>query len=58
MALFASADAPLRARRVCEATDLEIAPNSVNNTRLKLKRLIERGTSVETEQGLFAQPRP
>ncbi|MEH0446962.1 hypothetical protein QA811_25600 [Streptomyces sp. B21-102] len=55
MALFASADAPLR---VCEATDLEIAPNSVNNTRLKLKRLIERGTPVETEQGLFAQPRP
>ncbi|WP_327342267.1 hypothetical protein [Streptomyces europaeiscabiei] len=58
MAVFASADAPRRARRACEATDLEIAPNSINNTRLKLKRLTERGTPVETEQSLFAQPRP
>jgi hypothetical protein len=58
MAVFAAADAPLRARQVCEAMDLEIAPNNINNTRLKLKRLAERGILVETEQGLFAQPRP
>ncbi|GGQ67041.1 hypothetical protein [Streptomyces asoensis] len=58
MALFASADAPLRARRVCEATDLKVAPNSINNTRLKPKRLTERGFPVETEQSLFAQPWP
>ncbi|MFL4909663.1 hypothetical protein ACJ6WF_42620 [Streptomyces sp. MMS24-I2-30] len=58
MAVFAAADAPLRARQVCEAMDLEIAPNNINNTRLKLKRLAERGILVETERGLFAQPRP
>ncbi|MEU9213904.1 hypothetical protein AB0D27_39935 [Streptomyces sp. NPDC048415] len=58
MAVFAAADAPLRARQVCEAMDLEIAPNNINNTRLKLKRLTERGILVETEQGLFTQPRP
>lgn len=38
--------------------DVEIAPNDINNTRLKLKRLTERGILVKTEQGLFAQPRP
>ncbi|MFD5777049.1 hypothetical protein [Streptomyces fungicidicus] len=58
MAVFAAADTPLRARAVCKAMDLEIAPNNINNTRLKLKRLTERRILVETEQGLFTQPRP
>jgi hypothetical protein len=58
MAVFAVADAPLRARQACEAMDMEIAPSNINNTRLKLKRLAERGIPVETEQGLFTQPRP
>lgn len=58
MAVFAAADAPLRARQVCEAMNLQIAPNTINNTRLKLKRLAERGILVETEQGLFTHPRP
>ncbi|WP_326783252.1 hypothetical protein [Streptomyces sp. NBC_00151] len=58
MAVFTAADHPLRARQVCEAMDLEIAPNNINNTRLKLKRLTERGILVEAEQGLFTQPRP
>ncbi|MFI9780441.1 hypothetical protein ACIHCV_38165 [Streptomyces sp. NPDC051956] len=58
MAVFAAADAPLRARAVCEVMDLEIAPSNVNNVRLKLKRLVERGILIETEQGLFTQPRP
>ncbi|MFD8707255.1 hypothetical protein ACFV1W_32510 [Kitasatospora sp. NPDC059648] len=58
MAVFAAADAPLRARAVCEAMDVEIAPSNVNNVRLKLKRLVERGILVETEQGLFTRPRP
>ncbi|MFE2521918.1 hypothetical protein [Streptomyces mirabilis] len=40
------------------AYPLEIAPNNINNTRLKLKRLTARGILVETEQGLFTQPRP
>jgi hypothetical protein len=38
--------------------DLEIAPNNVNNVRLKLKRLADRGILIEPEQGLFTQPRP
>jgi hypothetical protein len=58
MAVFAAADGPLRARAVCEAMDLEIAPNNINNVRLKLKRLVERRILTETEQGLFTQPRP
>ncbi|MFF3816762.1 hypothetical protein ACFY0P_24360 [Streptomyces sp. NPDC001714] len=57
LAVFTAADAPLRARQVCEAMDMEIA-NTFNNTRLKLKRLTERGILVETGQGSFTQPRP
>lgn len=55
MAVFTAADTPLRARAVCEAIDLEPAPN-INNIRLKLKRLAERGILVEAEPGLFTQP--
>ncbi|MFK4099677.1 hypothetical protein ACI2L1_06290 [Streptomyces sp. NPDC019531] len=58
MAVFTEADAPLRARQVCEALDMGIAPNNINNTRLKLKRLTKRGILAETEQGLFTQPGP
>jgi len=58
MAVFAAADHSLRARQVCEAMDLTVAPNNINNIRLKLKRLTGRGILVETEQGLFTQPRP
>ncbi|MFD7055097.1 hypothetical protein ACFWBS_37960 [Streptomyces mirabilis] len=36
--VFAEADAPLRARNVCEAMDLNPAPNNIN-VRIKLKRL-------------------
>ncbi|MYZ38122.1 hypothetical protein GT002_24215 [Streptomyces sp. SID4917] len=42
----------------CEAIDMEIAPNNINNTRLQLRRVTEHGIPVETEQGLFTQPRP
>ncbi|MGP3972386.1 hypothetical protein [Streptomyces sp. 6N223] len=59
MAVFTTADGPLRARQMCEAMDLQIAPNNINNARrLKLKRLVECGILVETEQGLFTRPRP
>jgi hypothetical protein len=58
MAVFTAADHPLRARQVCEAMDLTVAPNNINNVRLKLKRLADRGILTETEQGLFTQPRP
>ncbi|WP_042377693.1 hypothetical protein [Streptacidiphilus melanogenes] len=58
MAVFASADVPMRARTVCEAMDVEIAPSTINNVRLKLKRLAERGILAEAEQGLSALPQP
>jgi hypothetical protein len=58
MAVFATPDAPLRARAVCEAMDVRIEPNNINSVRLKLKWLVERGILVETEQGSFTQPRP
>ncbi|MGW1547749.1 hypothetical protein [Streptomyces sp. NPDC002346] len=58
MAVFTAADHPLRARQVCEAMDLAVAPNNINNVRLKLKRLADRGILTETEQDLFSQPRP
>ncbi|MFJ1899526.1 MULTISPECIES: hypothetical protein [unclassified Streptomyces] len=58
MAVFAAADRPLRARQVCEAMDLPIAPNNINNARLKLKRLADRGILAETDPGLFTLPRP
>lgn len=57
MAVCAVADAPLRRGR-CEAMDLDIAPNNFNDTRLKLKRLTDRGILVETGQYLFSQPQP
>ncbi|WP_328674962.1 hypothetical protein [Streptomyces sp. NBC_00343] len=58
LAVFATADAPLRARAVREAMDVEIAPSNINNVRLKLKRLADRGILAEIEQGLFTLPRP
>ena len=58
MAVFTAADHPLRARQVCEAMDVAVAPNNINNVRLKLKRLAGRGILAETEPGLFTQPRP
>ncbi|MDJ1133652.1 2-oxo acid dehydrogenase subunit E2 [Streptomyces iconiensis] len=58
MAVFTEADHPLRARQVCEAMDVAVAPNNIDNVRLKLKRLAGRGILAETEPGLFTQPRP
>nr|WP_159059418.1 hypothetical protein [Streptomyces antibioticus] len=46
----------MRARAVGEANDLPITSSSVNNLRLKLKRLIARKILVETEPGLFTRP--
>lgn len=58
MAVFGAADHLLRARHVCEAMDLTVAPNNINNVRLKLKRLGGRGILAETAPGLFTLPRP
>jgi hypothetical protein len=58
MAVFGAADHPLRARQVCEAMDLPVAPSNINNVRLKHKRLAGRGILAATEPGLFTLPRP
>ncbi|WP_225102790.1 hypothetical protein [Streptomyces sp. CoH27] len=58
MAVFAQADGPLRARGVCEAMDLDPAPNNINNVRMKLKRLTGHNILTEPEPGLFTLPRP
>ncbi|GAA3115716.1 hypothetical protein GCM10020001_039000 [Nonomuraea salmonea] len=38
--------------------DLPLTQNDIQNVRAKLKRLVSRGILVETEPGLFTQPRP
>ena len=40
------------------ALDLPVVAKNTENIRSKLKRLASRGILVETEPGLFAQPRP
>jgi hypothetical protein len=55
---FADLRRPLRARDLCVALDLPIAAKNTEGIRSKLKRLVSRGILIETEPGLFAQPRP
>ncbi|WSV58434.1 transposase [Streptomyces sp. NBC_01014] len=55
---FAEADAPLRARNMCEAMDLNLVPNNINNVRIKLKRLTGGRILDATGPGLFTSPRP
>jgi hypothetical protein len=55
---FADLGRPLRARDLCVALDLPILPKNTESIRAKLKRLVSRGILIETEPGLFAQPRP
>jgi hypothetical protein len=58
LAVFAEAARPMRARDLCQALDLPIAPKNTENIRSKLKRLASRGILIETEPGLFTQPHP
>ncbi|MEU4701048.1 hypothetical protein [Nonomuraea dietziae] len=46
------------ARDLCLALDLPIVAKNTENIRSKLNRLVCKGIFVETEAGLFAQPRP
>lgn len=48
----------LPARAVCEAMGVEITPGDINNVRLKLKWLAERGILDGTGQQPFTLPRP
>jgi hypothetical protein len=55
---FADLQRPLRARDLCVALDLPIVPKNTESIRSKLKRLVSRSILIETEPGLFTQPRP
>jgi hypothetical protein len=55
---FADLQRPLRARDLCLALDLPIVPKNTESIRSKLKRLVTRGILIESEPGLFTQPRP
>jgi len=58
LAVFADTARPMRARDLCQALDLPIAPKNTENIRSKLKRLASRGILIEAEPGLFTQPHP
>ncbi|MEQ4721731.1 hypothetical protein [Nonomuraea sp. B19D2] len=58
LAAFADTGQPMRARDLCLALDLPIVRKNTENLRAKLKRLVSRGILIETEPGLFTQPRP
>ncbi|MEO3807247.1 hypothetical protein [Nonomuraea sp. B1E8] len=58
LTVFGEPGSSLRARDVAMALDLPLTRNDIQNLRAKLKRLASRGILVETEPGLFTQPRP
>lgn len=58
LGVFDEAGGSLRARDLALAMDLPLSQNNIQNVRAKLKRLAGRGILVETEPGLFTQPRP
>ena len=58
LAAFTDTARPMRARDLCQALDLPIAPKNTENIRSKLKRLASRGILIEAEPGLFTQPHP
>jgi hypothetical protein len=58
LTVFGETGGSLRARDLALEMDLPLTPNGIQNVRAKLKRLASRGILVETEPGLFAQPRP
>ncbi|MFC5821017.1 hypothetical protein [Nonomuraea harbinensis] len=58
LTLVTSAGQPTRARDLCLALDLPLERKNIEDTRAKLKRLVNLGILMETEPGLFAQPRP
>jgi hypothetical protein len=58
LAVFGESGDALRARDLVLAMGLPLTPNGIQNVRAKLKRLTSRGVLLETEPGLFTQPRP
>ena len=58
LAAFEQADDGLHARDVCQALGLGTEPRHTENTRAKLKGLVNRGILIEPDPGLFTLPRP
>jgi hypothetical protein len=58
LTVFGEVGGSLRARDLAMAMDLPLTQNAIQNVRAKLKRLAGHGILVETEPGLFTQPRP
>ncbi|MBF8190688.1 IS30 family transposase [Nonomuraea sp. K274] len=57
LTVFSEAGGSLRTRDLAMAMDLPLTQNAIQNVRAKLKRLASRSILVETEPGLFIQPR-
>lgn len=53
LAVFGTADGPLRAKDVCLALGLGVAAKDTEGLRAKLKRLVARHILIEAEPGLF-----
>jgi len=53
LAVFATAEQPLRAKDICHALGTATTANHTENLRAKLKRLVNRGVLTEDQPGLF-----
>lgn len=54
LAVFTTAEQPLRAKDICRALGIGTTANHTESLRAKLKRLLARGVLTENEPGLFA----
>ncbi|WP_330334644.1 hypothetical protein OHS33_36025 [Streptomyces sp. NBC_00536] len=58
LTIFEQAREGLRAKDICRALGTGLEPRHIENTRAKLKRLVNRGILAEPEPGMFILPRP
>jgi hypothetical protein len=54
LAVFGTAEPPLRAKDICQALGIATTANHTESLRAKLKRLVTRGVLTEDQPGLFA----
>jgi hypothetical protein len=54
LAVFGTAEHPLRAKDICHALGIATTANHTESLRAKLKRLVTRGVLTEDRPGLFA----
>jgi polyhydroxyalkanoate synthesis regulator phasin len=53
LAVFGTAEHPLRAKDICQALGIGTTANHTESLRAKLKRLVTRGVLTEDQPGLF-----